>query len=234
MVTKSRLHDAPVSEYHSNQGRIHVIRKAPHLNKHLHLSQDPVMAGLITRFGKLRVPAAQREPYEALCESIIYQQLHAKAAATIFGRLVARIGNGVLPTPDAMLDAPDEALRAAGLSRNKIAALLDLARHLRDGRLPALSDCRALDDEALIARLSDIRGIGRWTVEMFLIFTLGRPDVLPAGDFGVRRGYAIAYSQPEMPAPKALALAGERWAPHRSLAALYLWRVADGGKAWKA
>jgi hypothetical protein len=126
-----------------------------------------------------------------------------------------------------------EALRAAGLSCNKIAALRDLARHAQDGRLPTLADCRALDDEALIARLSDIRGIGRWTVEMFLIFTLGRPDVLPAGDFGVRKGYAIAYSQPEMPVPKALALAGERWAPHRSLAALYLWRVADGGKAWK-
>jgi DNA-3-methyladenine glycosylase II len=204
------------------------------MNLHLHLSRDPVMAGLIARFGKLRVPGDQREPYEALCESIVYQQLHAKAAATIFGRLVAQIGNGVLPAPDALLDAPDEALRAAGLSCNKIAALRDLARHAQDGRLPTLADCRALDDEALIARLSDIRGIGRWTVEMFLIFTLGRPDVLPAGDFGVRRGYAIAYSQPEMPVPKALALAGERWAPHRSLAALYLWRVADGDKAWKA
>jgi DNA-3-methyladenine glycosylase II len=203
------------------------------MNKYLHLSHDPVMAGLIARFGKLRMTAAQREPYEALCESIVYQQLHAKAAATIFGRLVAQIGNGVLPTPDVLLDAPDEALRAAGLSCNKIAALRDLAQHAKDGRLPTLADCRTLDDEALIARLSDIRGIGRWTVEMFLIFTLGRPDVLPAGDFGVRKGYAIAYSQPEMPVPKALALAGERWAPHRSLAALYLWRVADGGKAWK-
>lgn len=203
------------------------------MNKHLQLSQDPVMSGLVARFGKLRVTADRREPYAALCESIVYQQLHAKAAGTIWGRLVAQIGDGALPTPDRLLDAPDEALRAAGLSRNKIAALRDLARHAQDGRLPALADCRALDDETLIARLSDIRGIGRWTVEMFLIFTLGRPDVLPTGDFGVRKGYAIAYSQPEMPAPRALALAGERWAPHRSLAALYLWRVADGGKAWK-
>jgi len=203
------------------------------MNKHLHLSRDPVMAGLIARFGKLRVTADRREPYEALCESIVYQQLHAKAAATILGRLVAQVGNGALPPPAGLLAAPDEALRAAGLSRNKIAALRDLARHARDGRLPTLAACRALDDEALIARLGDIRGIGRWTAEMFLIFTLGRPDVLPAGDFGVRRGYAIAYSLPELPAPKALARAGERWAPHRSLAALYLWRVADGGKAWK-
>ncbi len=191
------------------------------------------MAGLITRFGKLRVTADRREPYEALCEAVVYQQLHAKAAATILGRLVAQIGNGALPAPHRMLDAPDEALRAVGLSRNKVAALRDIATHARDGRLPTLAICRDLSDAELIARLTDIRGIGRWTVEMFLIFTLGRPDVLPSGDFGVRRGYSLAYSLPDMPTPKALALAGERWAPHRSLAALYLWRVADGGKAWK-
>lgn len=192
------------------------------------------MAGLIARFGKLRVTADRREPYEALSEAVIYQQLHAKAAATILGRLVAQIGNGVLPDPEGMLDAPDEALRAAGLSRNKVAALRDIATHARDGRLPTLAVCRDFSDAELIARLTDIRGIGPWTVDMFLIFTLGRPDVLPSGDFGVRRGYSLAYSLPEMPSPKALALAGERWAPHRSLAALYLWRVADGGKAWKA
>lgn len=125
------------------------------------------------------------------------------------------------------MEATDEALRSVGLSANKTAALRDLARHAADGRLPSLSDCHALDDETLIARLCEIRGVGRWTVEMFLISTLGRPDVLPCGDLGVRRGYQNALAQSTLPMPKELTQAGKCWSPFRTLAALYLWRAAS-------
>ena len=185
------------------------------------------MARLIERFGKLRVRSYPQVPYEALCEAVIYQQLHGKAAATIFGRVVDQLGDGSFPEPQRVADASDEALRAAGLSRNKAAALRDIARHALDGRLPALTECAKLSDEALIERLTDIRGIGRWTVEMFLMLNLGRPDVLPVDDLGVRKGYQAATAASEMPAPKALAEIGRRWSPYRTLAALYLWRAAD-------
>ena len=197
------------------------------MNAFDHLALDPVMAALIARFGKIRRKPTHRGPYEALSEAIVYQQLHAKAAATIFGRVVDQIGKGAFPSPKQIADAGDDALRAPGLSRNKAAALRDLAAHALDGRLPDLDHCKRLDDEALIERLTDIRGIGRWTVEMFLMFDLGRPDVLPVDDLGVRRGFQTAYRKREMPAPKALAEFGRRWAPHRTLAALYLWRAAD-------
>lgn len=198
------------------------------MNAYEHLSQDPVMAALIARHGKIRRAPSHEEPYAALCEAVVYQQLHAKAAATIFGRVVAQIGDGVaFPRPERLAAASDEALRAAGLSRNKAAALRDVAAHALDGRLPTLDACKSLDDAALVERLTDIRGIGRWTVEMLLIFDLGRPDVLPVDDLGVRRGYQLAYRKRTMPTPKALAEFGRRWAPHRTLAALYLWRAAD-------
>jgi DNA-3-methyladenine glycosylase II len=198
------------------------------MNAHTHLSQDPVMATLIARFGKLRRQATHREPYEALCEAVVYQQLHAKAAATIYGRIVDQLGDGKnFPDPQRIVDASDEALRAAGLSRNKAAALRDISRHALDKRLPSLADCRTLGDADLIDRLTDIRGIGRWTVEMFLMFDLGRPDVLPVDDLGIRRGFQNAYRKRTPPTPRALAEFGARWAPHRTLAALYLWRAAD-------
>ena len=185
------------------------------------------MAGLIARFGRLRVTAEPREPYEALCESVIYQQLHAKAAAAITARFVAQIGDGAFPAPQMILAASDEALRSVGLSGNKTAALRDLARHAADARLPSLAACDALDDETLIARFCEIRGVGRWTAEMFLIFTLGRPDVLPSGDLGVRRGYQNAFVKPALPTPRELTQAGKPWAPFRTLATLYLWRAAS-------
>lgn len=197
------------------------------MNAYEHLAQDPVMAGLIARHGKIRNKPSHEEPYAALCEAVIYQQLHAKAAAAIFGRVVAQVGGGAFPTPRQIADASDEALRAAGLSRNKSLALRDVATHARDGRLPTLDACKALSDDALVERLTDIRGIGRWTVEMLLIFDLGRPDVLPVDDLGVRRGFQLAYRKRQMPTPKALAEFGRRWAPRRTLAALYLWRAAD-------
>ena len=185
------------------------------------------MAGLIGRFGKITVKATRQGPYEALCEAVIYQQLHGKAAATIHGRVADQIGGGSFPSPQQIAAAGDEALRAAGLSRNKALALRDIAAHALDGRLPTLDACEALSDDQLIERLTDIRGIGRWTVEMFMMFDLGRPDVLPVDDLGVRRGYQNAYRKREMPAPKALAEFGKRWAPYRTLAARYLWRAAE-------
>ncbi len=194
---------------------------------HEHLAHDPVMAGLISRFGRLKLRSTRAEPYEALCEAVVYQQLHAKAAATIYGRVADRFGDGAFPAPARLLEASDEALRAAGLSRHKAASLRDLARHAQDGRLPSRAESKKLSDAELIARLTDIRGIGRWTVEMFLMFNLGRPDVLPADDLGVRKGFQTAYRKRELPKPKALADFGRRWAPHRTLAAFYLWRAAD-------
>ena len=198
------------------------------MNAYDHLARDPVMAALIARFGKIRRRPTRQEPYEALCEAVVYQQLSGKAAGTIHGRVVDRIGGGAFPPPERLLDATDEALRAAGLSRNKAAYLRDLARHALDGRLPTFEACKRLSDDELITRLTDIRGIGRWTVEMFLMFTLGRPDVLPVDDLGIRRGYQFACGHAEPPKPQALAALGERWAPHRTLAAFYLWRAADG------
>jgi len=191
------------------------------------LAQDPLMSRLIERFGKLRLPSGRSEPYAALSEAVIYQQLNGKAAATILGRFMEQLGGGELPKPQQVLDASDEALRAAGISRNKAAALRDIARHALDGRLPTRAECAKLSDDALIERLTDIRGIGRWTVEMFLMFNLGRPDVLPVDDLGVRKGYQSATAARELITPKALAEIGRRWSPHRTLAALYLWRAAD-------
>ena len=197
------------------------------MKSHDLLAQDPVMARLIERFGKLRLASGSSEPYAALSEAVIYQQLNGKAASSIFGRFMEQLGGGELPKPRHVLDASDEALRAAGISRNKAAALRDIARHALDGRLPSRAACAKLSDDALIERLTDIRGIGRWTVEMFLIFNLGRPDVLPVDDLGVRKGYQAATAARELTAPKALAEIGRRWSPHRTLAALYLWRAAD-------
>lgn len=197
------------------------------MKAHDHLAQDPVMASLIERHGRLRLKSSRTEPYEALCEAVIYQQLHAKAAAAIFGRVVGQIGGCAFPAPAQLLETSDGALRAAGLSRNKSLALRDIAAHAADGRLPTRAESRRLSDGELIERLTDIRGIGRWTVEMFLMFNLGRPDVLPADDLGVRKGFMSAYRKRELPAPKALAEFGQRWAPHRTLASFYLWRAAD-------
>ena len=203
------------------------------MKSHDHLEQDPVMAGLIARFGKLRLSSGRSEPYAALSEAVIYQQLNGKAAATILGRYMEQIGRGSLPLPQQVLDASDEALRAAGLSRNKAAALRDIALHAQDGRLPTRATCTKLGDKELIERLTDIRGIGRWTVEMLLIFTLGRPDILPVDDFGVRDGYRRLYGLDEQPKPRALAELGKAWAPWRSIAAWYLWRASDEGKKIK-
>jgi O-6-methylguanine DNA methyltransferase len=167
----------------------------------------------------------------ALAEAIVYQQLTAKAAATIFARLRALFPRArQAPTAEQILRASDEQLRSVGLSRSKLLSLRDLARRTVDGELPKLAALQHLADEAIIERLTEVRGIGRWTAEMLLIFRLGRPDVLPVDDYGIRKGYAAAFKKRALPTPKDLAKRGARWQPYRTVASWYLWRAAELAK----
>ena len=190
---------------------------------------DPVLARVIDAVGPYTLKTARlQSPYEALFESIVYQQLTGKAAATILGRVKASFGDAAsFPSTGSVLAAPDEQLRGAGLSRAKTAAIKDLAAKESAGQVPALAKLRRMDDAAIVEHLTAIRGIGPWTVEMMLIFRLGRPDVLPVHDYGVRNGFRIAYRKRDLPTPKALAKYGERWRPYRTVASWYLWRAVD-------
>jgi DNA-3-methyladenine glycosylase II len=191
---------------------------------------DPELGAFIAGFGPMPRPRAEfAEPYHALLSAVAHQQLHARAALAIFGRLKTACGD-CLPDPDALLALPDEALRACGFSANKAAAIRDVAAKAADGTIPSRARALRLGDEELIARLTTIRGVGRWTVEMLLIFTLRRPDVWPVDDFGVREGYRRLHGLEALPKPKALAQLGQAFAPYRSTAALYLWKAADAGK----
>jgi DNA-3-methyladenine glycosylase II len=189
---------------------------------------DPTLAGLMKRVGPFAFQLKPHpSPFLALTESIIYQQLHGKAAAAIFARVHERVGQGRRFTPEALLDTPDAALREAGLSGNKLAALRDLAQKTLEGDVPTLARARRMDDAALVEHLTRVRGIGQWTVEMLLIFRLGRPDVLPVDDFGVRKGFMLMRGLEAMPRPKELLEYGERWRPWRTVATWYLWRSLD-------
>ncbi len=186
---------------------------------------DPKLGRLMDRVGPFRMEVKTSSSlFEVLAESIVYQQLHGKAAATIHGRLCGLFSGGV-PTPEGILARTEETLRGVGLSAAKLRALQDLSA--KANALPTLAEARALSDEALVERLTAVRGIGRWTVEMVLMFRLGRPDVLPLGDFGVRKGFGIAFAGGAMPEPEVLATRGLRWAPYRTMASWYLWRAAD-------
>jgi len=191
--------------------------------------RDPVLRRLIDRVGPISLrdfPAG--DPYDALVEAIVYQQLAGKAAAAIAARLRALAPGPGYPRPDELLALPERALRGAGLSGQKLSYLRDLARRVGDGSLD-LRKLPKLPDEEVVSRLTRVHGIGRWSAEMFLIFHLRRPDVLPVGDFGFRTGVRRAYGLGELPSPKELTAMAERWRPHRSLATCYLWRAADGG-----
>jgi DNA-3-methyladenine glycosylase II len=194
-----------------------------------HLSQaDAVLGNLIRAVGPcLLAPAADCEPFQTLARAIAHQQLNGTAANTILGRLVDSCGQGSFPTPQMVLAAPAASLRAAGFSFAKVAALRDLAEKTLTAVVPEAALLVELADEEIVARLTQVRGVGRWTVEMLLIFQLGRPDVLPVDDFGVRSGFCAAYGLARMPRPKALAAFGERWKPYRSTAAWYLWRALE-------
>ena len=194
---------------------------------------DPVLGGFIARFGPLkRAQPDFSEPYHALLSAVAHQQLHARAAEAIFGRLKLACG-AVVPDPHVLLALPDATLRACGFSANKALAIRDVAAKAADGTIPTRARAMRLDDAELIARLTSIRGVGRWTVEMLLIFTLRRPDVLPVDDFGVREGYKRLHGLETQPKPKILAEIGEAFAPYRSTAALYLWKAADAAKPVK-
>jgi len=190
---------------------------------------DPALARVIDAAGPFRLELKQTSSvFGALAEAIVYQQLAGKAAATIYGRVCAlfpRAHEGF--TPRHVLRASDEALRGAGLSRPKLLALRDLAARAHAGEIPTLAEAHAMADAALIERLTAVRGIGRWTVEMLLIFRLGRPDVLPVDDYGIRKGVAVLGRRTGLPDRDAVARRGARWAPYRSVASWYLWRAAD-------
>ncbi|MBV9121192.1 MAG: DNA-3-methyladenine glycosylase 2 family protein [Chloroflexi bacterium] len=183
---------------------------------------DPVMAAFIERAGEVPARGKQGNYFASLARSILYQQLAGRAAAAIHGRFIEAIGG--VATPEAVLQASPETLRGAGLSAAKTAAILDLASRVSDGSVP-LDALDEFDDEEIIRRLSLVRGIGRWTAEMFLMFELARPDVWPVDDYGVRSGWTMIYGLPELIKPGPLRQEGERFRPHRSLAAQYCWQA---------
>jgi DNA-3-methyladenine glycosylase II len=173
----------------------------------------------------------KREPYEALVRAIAHQQVHGRAAEAILGRFIALYPGHDFPPATSVLETPVEAMRGCGLSGSKVAAIRDIAEKAAGGLVPTRKVAARIADEALIERLCAIRGVGRWTVEMLLIFTLGRRDVLPVDDFGVREGWRVATGAEAQVKPKELAAIGEAWGPWRSIAAWYLWRAADAAKA---
>jgi len=195
-----------------------------------HLRRDPLLKPLIRRIGHCTLEPVEREPYEALVRAIAHQQVHGRAAEAILGRFLALHPEGRFPAPEQVLALPIEAMRGCGFSQAKVAAIRDIAEKAAGGLVPAREHCARYDDAALIERLVAIRGVGRWTVEMLLIFTLGRPDILPVDDFGVREGWKVLAGLDAQPKPKELAAIGEAWAPWRSIAAWYLWRAADEAK----
>lgn len=189
---------------------------------------DVVLAALIDRIGPFTLelkPAASL--FEALLRSIIYQQLHGKAAATIHGRVLTELAKHGGTTPAALTQASDAALRGAGLSGNKLRAVRDLAAKCVAGTVPSLPAAAKLSDEELVTRLTAVRGIGPWTVHMLLIFYLGRPDVMPTGDFAIRLGFQRLYRKRKDPKPEVIIKHARRWQPYRSVASWYLWRSLD-------
>lgn len=195
------------------------------------LRVDRSLARVIKQVGPC--PLAPRRgvaPWQALVRSVAYQQLNGAAAETIFNRFRALFPGQKFPIPEQIVAMPEEQLRSAGLSRAKTATIKDIAAHTLRGVVPDRRRMAKLSDAEIIERLTVIRGVGPWTVEMLLMFTLGRPDVLPATDYGVRSGFALVYGMKELPAPKDLLAHGERWRPYRTVASWYLWRAVDLAK----
>jgi DNA-3-methyladenine glycosylase II len=230
--------------YRQLMPRPHNSPRPPRYNSALALEElsarDPKLARLIERAGPftLRISSTQ-SPFEALVESIIYQQLHGKAAATIHRRLLESFYPVHGPqhfAAEHLLECPNEQLRQAGLSHNKALALRDLAAKTIDGTVPTLARIRRMPDEAIIEHLTQVRGIGRWTVEMLLMFRLGRPNVLPVSDYGIRKGFALTFGKlkpadkvtpADLPKPDVMERRAKRWEPWRSIASWYMWRACD-------
>ncbi|HAB16691.1 MAG TPA: DNA-3-methyladenine glycosylase 2 family protein [Verrucomicrobiota bacterium] len=193
-----------------------------------HLARvDPVMRRLIRQAPPCEIRRRQRSAYEALIRAVAHQQLNGKAADTITRRFLKLFPKTRFPTPQQIASVGDDAIRGAGFSRAKVAAIRDIAAKAHAGVVPHQRDLVKLSDDEIVARLTECRGVGRWTVEMFLMFTLARPDVLPGDDFGIRNGFRLAYGRKEMPKPKELLEFGERWRPFRTTASWYLWRAVE-------
>ena len=189
---------------------------------------DPDLAKVIRRIGTYElVPDKTRTIYATLVRSIVYQQLTGKVAAIIFGRFLELFPGRKFPEPEKVLRKPFEKLRGVGLSNQKAGYIQNIAQAAKDGIVPDSRQANLMSDDELVDRLTSIKGVGRWTVEMLLIFRLGRPDVLPGTDYGIQKGFALAKGLAELPKPKELLAAGECWAPYRTVAAWYLWRTAD-------
>ena len=192
------------------------------------LRADKILARVIKKVGPCPIaPRRSVPPYQALVKSVTYQQLNGKAAETIFRRMLALFPGKKFPAPADLIAATDEQLRSAGLSRAKTAAIKDIAAKTIAGTVPPRRVIAKMSDAEIIEQLTTIRGVGPWTVEMLLMFTLGRPDVLPATDYGVRSGFARVYGLKELPSPKDLLAHGERWRPHRTVASWYMWRALE-------
>lgn len=192
---------------------------------------DADWAALIERVGPCGLkPRLEREPYEALIRAIAYQQLHGKAAEAILGRFLALYPQPAFPSPSQVLSTEENVLRSCGFSATKIASIRGIAQAKLDGIVPTAAEAAGFKDQELIDRLVTLRGVGRWTVEMLLIFSLGREDVLPVDDFGVREGWRVLKQLPAQPRPRELAEIGQAWKPCRSVAAWYLWRAAELAK----
>jgi len=209
------------------------MRPAPAV-RHLSLA-DPVLGELIQDVGPCKLIVRQRRsPFESLARAIAYQQLHERAAESIIRRFRALFPGCRFPRPDQVLAMDADRLRTAGFSRAKVAALRDLADKVLDGTVPSGRLIARLDDEVIVERLMEIRGVGRWTAQMLLIFQLGRQDVLPIDDFGLRNGFRILYDRRSLPAPAEVLRFGERWRPYRTAASWYLWRAAERANLPKA
>jgi DNA-3-methyladenine glycosylase II len=194
---------------------------------------DARLAAAIDVIGPCTLVRGRGAPYEALLSAIAHQQLHGNAAAAILRRLKALYPeNGDdYPSPEQLLATPEPSLRGAGLSRSKLLAMQDVARRTLDGTVPDRRRIQRLGDEAIIERVTEVRGVGRWSAQMMLMFTLNRPDILPVDDFGIREGFRLLHGKRQQPKPSWLARYGERWAPHRTIASWYLWRYVDYERA---
>ena len=189
---------------------------------------DKILARIIRKVGPCQLtPKKRRSPFEALVQSVAHQQLNGTAANTILRRVIALYPHRRFPLPEDLLRTADEDLRGAGLSRAKTASIKDIAAKTIEGVVPTARRIAKMSDAEIIERLTVVRGVGPWTVEMLLMFTLGRPDVLPVTDYGVRKGFALTYGLSELPTPRELLKHGEKWRPHRTTAAWYLWRAVE-------
>jgi len=189
---------------------------------------DPHLGRLIEKSVEFALNIDEEQtPYESLLRAIVYQSISGKVAAVIFSRIKALGPDGRCPSPEELLRVRPQALRKAGLSAAKVAAVRDLAEKTMEGIVPALDEAHRMSDQELVERLISVRGIGAWTVEMFLIFRLGRPDVLPIHDYGVQKGFALTYRKRRIPKPRELAKFGERWRPYRTMASWYMWRAIE-------